>query len=124
MLHLFCAMLVPLNMEMMRALLCRADGGMSWKWGSHMDLGLCTVAAQIVLASVIVPHVKALQGEERFFLGGIEIFGTSLSEGAFSSPETAFLFLYDSHALSRGLVQTNEKEACSLISLVFGHGHG
>lgn len=49
--------------------------------------------------------------------------------GAFSSPETAFIFLYDSHALSKGLVQTNGKEAWSLISHVFGgglclHGHG
>lgn len=49
--------------------------------------------------------------------------------GAFSSPETAFIYLYDSHSLSKGLVQTNGKEACSLISHVFGgdlclHGHG
>lgn len=49
--------------------------------------------------------------------------------GAFSSPETAFIYLYDSHSLSKGLVQMNGKEACSLISHVFGgdlclHGHG
>lgn len=73
MLPLFGAMLAPLKMEMMRQLLCRAGGGMSWKRGGHMALGLCTLNAQKVLASVIVPHLKRLQGEERFFLGGMEI---------------------------------------------------
>lgn len=38
-----------------------------------MALGLCRMTAQKVLTSVIVPHLKALQGEERVFLGGIEI---------------------------------------------------
>lgn len=37
-----------------------------------MALGLCRVTAQKVLASVIVPHLKVLQGEERFFMGGGE----------------------------------------------------
>lgn len=35
-----------------------------------MALGLRRVTAQKVLASVIVPHLKVLQGEERFFMGG------------------------------------------------------
>lgn len=72
---------------------------------------------------------ESASGRRKSFLGRDRDFGTSLSEGAFSSPETAFLFLYESHALSKRLVQTNEKEACSLMSHVFGgalrlHGHG
>lgn len=35
-----------------------------------MALGLHGVTAQKVLASVIVPHLKVLQGEERFFMEG------------------------------------------------------
>lgn len=94
-----------------------------------MALGLRTLNAQKVLASVIVPHLKGLRGEERFFSWGDGDFGTLLSAGTFSSPETTFIFLSDSQALSRGLVQTNGEEACSLISHVFGgglclHGHG
>lgn len=67
--------------------------------------------------------------EKKDFSWGDGDFGTLLSVGAFSSPETAFIFLSDSQALSKGLVQTNGEEACSLISHVFGgglrlHGHG
>lgn len=49
---------------------------MSWKQGSHMALGLRRVTAQKVLASVIVPHLKVLQGEERFFMEGIALCGS------------------------------------------------
>lgn len=76
-------MLAPLKTEMMRQLLCRAGGGMSWKRGGHMALGLRTLNAQKVLASVIVPHLKGLRGEERFFSWGDGDFGTLLSAGTF-----------------------------------------
>lgn len=67
-----------------------------------MALGLHKVIAQKVLASVNIPHLKAFQGEERFS-GGWR-FGYIVLCGCFSSLETAFTFLYDSDALSTGLV--------------------
>lgn len=68
-----------------------------------MALGLHRANAQKV-ASVIVPGLKMLEGEERFFFffffSGEWRFWYIALCGSFSSPETAFIFLYGSGALS------------------------
>lgn len=95
-----------------------------------MALGLHRAIAQKVLASVIIPHLKMLQGEKVFFLGGgaekWRFWYIALC-GSFSSPETAFTFLHGSGALSAGLIQTNRKEACTfpmclLEVCIYTHG--
>lgn len=60
-----------------------------------MALGLHRVTAQKVLASVIVPHLKVLQGEERFFIGGgialRELFQVQKQPSSFCMIHTLFL---------------------------------
>lgn len=63
-----------------------------------MALGLRRVTAQKVLASVIVPHLKVLQGEERFFMWGVgadsslrELFQVQKQPSSFCMIHTLFL---------------------------------
>lgn len=94
-----------------------------------MALGLHRAIAQKVLASV--PHLKCLREKKVFLRGGAGKWRFLYIAfcGSFSSPETAFTFLYGSGALSAGLIQTNRKEACRfpmclLEVCIYTHGWG